>query len=88
MKTIKFEEIKSDLLKKINVVVIQLKLQDSQGFTLIEGFFNPLLPKEISKNIVLGGSSVPMIAVMENSYGRLHFFALKKLLPELFGEED
>jgi hypothetical protein len=53
-----------------------------QGFTLIDGFFNQSFQKELP-GIMIGGQALPMVAIVGNTTGRVYFFALKSLLPDI-----
>ena len=52
-------------------------------YSLVESFINQPVQNEISKSIMIGGPSLPMIAIIDNTKGRLEFFALKAILPEI-----
>ena len=39
--------------------------------------------KELTGAFVIGGPTIPMIAVVGNNSGRIYFFALKALLPDI-----
>ena len=51
--------------------------------TLVEGLvFNDI--QDNPRNIVIGGGKrIPLVAVVENSTGKVHYFALKVLLPNI-----
>ena len=55
---------------------------ETQGFTLIDGFITQSV-QEQSKGVFLGGKSIPLVAVVGNSTGRVYYFALKALLPNI-----
>ncbi len=52
------------------------------GFTLVEGFVSLPIQQNLSAYNI-GGPSVPMVAVVGNSSGKMYFFALKALLLNL-----
>src|SRR5690348_3904420 len=60
-------------------------LVDPQGYSLIEGFISVGLQDEIGNDagFVIGGKSVPMVAIVGNSNGRVFYFAVTVLLPEV-----
>lgn len=67
---------------------IQAKLQmtpiiGENGFTIIEGFIIQPLGEEISGNVI-GGRTIPLVAIVGNTSGRMYYFALKALLPNKF----
>lgn len=80
---VKFGDIK-DKLKKIISEKSKTDLfpGEDKGFALVDGFFNLPLQSELSGNIVVGGPSVPMVAIVGNASGRMYFFALKALIPD------
>lgn len=83
-KKIIFENIKEDILSAIRGNKnISSNISEPDGVTLIDGFINQPIQKELTGNFVLGGPSIPMICVVGNNTGRLYFFALKALLPKL-----
>ena len=87
MRPIKFADIKELLLKELSE---RAKTTCGEGFTLVEGFFNSPMQTELSNNLTIDGPSVPMIAVVDNNTGGMHFFALKALIPnieELYGKQ-
>ena len=84
MNPINFNSIKNELQTALQE---RLKLTplvgETRGFTLVEGFLNSPLQTEISGNLVIGGPNIPMVAIVGNSSGRMYFFALKAVLPNL-----
>ena len=61
----------------------QLNLGIHEPVSLVDGFINQPIQQELSSNIVIGGPSIPMIAVVGNTSGRIYYFALKALIPEI-----
>jgi hypothetical protein len=84
MEKIKFEDYKQKITEAIQA---NLKLNPIDGddeFSLIEGFFNQPIQSEIAAgNILIGGITVPMVAIVGNKTRRMYFFPLKALLPEI-----
>lgn len=86
MNPIKFED-----YKELITDTIQAKLQTGliageDGFTLVKGFImQPLSPlsKEVSGNLEIDESTIPLVAMVGNTSGRMYYFALKALLPDL-----
>lgn len=80
-KTLKFSDYKDQIIKALQ------KRQTSLGIhepvTLIDGFVNQPIQKELTGGFVFGGPTIPMIAVVGNNSGRIYFFALKILLPDI-----
>lgn len=82
-KLVVFAEIRERLLANLNT-----KLKDNpnlfgENVNLVEGFISQPTSMELSNSFIVGGPSLPMIAVVGVS-GRLYFFALKALMPEIF----
>lgn len=87
MEPINFEEhkeaIAEALKEKLKNPVINSV--EKNGFTLIDGFIMQPIDNEISKNIKIGGNKqIPLVGVIGNTTGKVHYFAAKVLLPELF----
>lgn len=80
-KIIKFEDVKEKIIKAIESKLPQAGL--NEPVTLIEGFINQPISMKLSKNFIIGGPSVPMVMVVGNNTGRIHFFALKPLIPDV-----
>jgi hypothetical protein len=68
--SIKFEDYKESIINA-------LKLIDTTKF------FNHLIQQEMNGTLILGGPSIPMIALLGIETGRIYYFALKKLLPDI-----
>lgn len=79
--TIKFEDIKPKLLKAFEKRGASLDI--NEGVTLVNGFISQPIMKEVKGAFVIGGPTIPMIAVVGNNSGRIYFFALKALLPDI-----
>lgn len=80
MEKIIFENYKS---KIITALKQKGDLKISEPVTLIDGFVNQPLQGEISGSITIGGPSIPMIMLIGNNSGRIYFFALKAILPDI-----
>jgi hypothetical protein len=50
---------------------------------LLDGFINMPLQKEMGGAFVIGGPTVPAVAVVGKSTGIVHTFALKVLIPNI-----
>lgn len=81
MKKIKFTDHKKSILEAINNKNGSHGIQEPTS--LVEGFFKQPIYNEVSGNIIIVGPTIPMIAVAGTSSGRIYFFALKALLPNL-----
>lgn len=84
MDQIKFENIKPQLQQVINQRLQQgiISIPGEADLSLMEGFFTQPIQAEAT-NITIGGPAVPMVALVGNTSGRMYFFALKALLPDL-----
>ena len=80
-KIIKFVEIKEKLIQAINGKIPQLGL--NEPVTLVDGFVNQPLSMELSGSFIIGGPTIPMVMIVGNNTGRIHFFAIKALLPDI-----
>jgi hypothetical protein len=85
MQPIKFEEYRKKVTEALDK---RLKMpggpfMGESGYTLIDGFFNQPFQKEMSSNFVIGGPALPMVAIVGNTTGRVYFFALKVLVPDI-----
>ncbi len=79
-----FKELKPQIQAAIQQKMGLLTIQHGEtGFTLLDGFFNFPIQDEISGSIVIGGPTVPMVAIIGNTSQRVFFFPLKALLPAL-----
>jgi hypothetical protein len=80
--SIKFENYKVQI-----ITALQSKDQTKLGFNentqLVDGFFNQPISMELNGNFIIGGPTIPMIAVVGMETGRIYFFALKILLPNI-----
>ncbi len=84
MTPIKFEEYKQQITQTIDDRLRIHPIPDeNNGFTLVEGFITQPLNKEISGSLIIGGPAIPLVAIVGNSSGRIYYFALKALIPNL-----
>jgi len=80
MATIKFSDYKEKIIKALNEKSPQHGIQEPTS--LVDGFINQPIQKELTGGPVIGGPAIPMVAVVGNNSGRIYFFALKTLLPD------
>lgn len=77
-----FNQLKNEIQTAIKSRMDSLNLpQGEAGFTLIDGFFNFPIQDQLNGSLIIGGPSVPMVAIMGNTSGRVFFFPLKVLIP-------
>ena len=82
-KIIKFSEIKDELVIALNDKLQSKKLHISEKVTIVDGFVNQPLSMELSGSFVIGGPTMPMIMLVGNESGRIYYFALKAILPNV-----
>lgn len=82
-KVIKFLDIKDRLLQALNFKIGQNMLHIKEQVTIVDGFVTQPLSMELSGSFVLGGPSVPAVMLVGNDSGRIYYFALKALLPDI-----
>jgi hypothetical protein len=79
---IEFKDIKPVLIIEIEKrLIVENLIPDD--FILIESFFNQPVQTELSGQYVIGGPTIPMVALIKKTSGQISFFALKALLPDL-----
>lgn len=84
MAEIKFEDYRERVTKKISEnTLVKNIIVDPDGFTLLDGFFNIPFQPVLNGSINLGGPTIPAVAIVGNSTGLIHYFALKALLPDI-----
>lgn len=82
MTPIKFSDYKQEIINALNSRRSS-QLGIHEPITLIDGFINQPLQNEFTGGLVIGGTSIPMIAVVGSNSGRIYYFALKALLPNI-----
>lgn len=76
----KFQQHKAAIIEAINRIAPAAGLKGD--VTLVDGFvFNDI--QKDTKNIIMGGQRIPLVALVDNSTGIVHYFALKVLLPNI-----
>jgi|SRR5580692_2385174 hypothetical protein len=78
-----FSDIKERLTRELQNKLIDTPIPNENGFFLIEGFMPLYLNKEISSNLILGGTNVPTVGIVGKNSGRIYLFALKAVLTDL-----
>ena len=82
MNKIKFEDYKDKIIEEIDKRSKNLGIHEK--ISLLDGFFSQQVQHELSNNVIIGGlPTIPMIAVVGESSGRVYFFAAKALLTDL-----
>jgi hypothetical protein len=83
MSVINFEAYKVQIQNAIQQRISTGVISDPAGFILIDGFINMPFQKEMGGAFVIGGPTVPAVAVVGKSTGVINTFALKVLLPNI-----
>ncbi len=83
MAVINFEQYRSQIQTAIESKIKLGSISDPQGFILIDGFINMPFQKEMGGAFVIGGPTVPAVAVVGKSTGLIYSFALKVILPNI-----
>ena len=85
MAAINFDQYNQQILDALQAKIFMQGLiqADPLGFTLLEGFINMPLQKEIGGAFIIGGQTIPAVAIVGKSTGVIHTFALKALLPNI-----
>jgi len=76
---IKFSYYKNEIIEALNS---KNRLIDEPNY-LIDGFINLPIIYKINGDITVWSPIMPMIAVIWNNSGRIYFFPLKELLPNI-----
>ncbi len=83
MISVKFEDEKANIQKEIEKKISTGVIKDPAGFILIEGFINMPTQNEVGAAFVIGGPTIPTVAVVGKTTGLVYTFALKILLPNI-----
>jgi len=85
MAQISFDQYKQRIQDAIQNKVIAKGIisGDPEGFILLDGFFNIPFQKELGGAFVIGGPTIPAVAIVGKSTGIIHTFAIKALLPDV-----
>lgn len=81
MSQLKFTDYRNKILTAINSKSWVHWIQEPT--TLIDGFINQPIYNELTWDFIVGWSTLPMVAVVWNNSGRIYFFALKLLIPDI-----
>lgn len=80
-----FDKLKSKIIEKLNEKKGVLWVDEP--LTLIDWFFNTMIQNELWWGIRIWGPTVPMIWLVWQKSGRVYFFALKALLPNIDSQD-
>lgn len=83
MKALKFDKYKDMIVNAIQEKLKENPIFPEEDFVILEGFFNQPIQNEIAGKIIIGGPTLPMVAIVGKKTARIYFFALRVLLPNL-----
>lgn len=84
MTQITFNAYKDRIAKAIDEKLKGSPLKKDEGeLSLVNGFFMQPIQNEIAGKLIIGGPTVPTVAVVGAKTGRLYYFPLKVLLPDI-----
>lgn len=76
---IRFEDIQGKIEAEVTKRLRDRGCSPDQ-YQILPGFINPTLPAELSNQLILGGRTLPLIAVLNKNSGEVLFYALKALV--------
>ncbi len=76
---VKFEEVKEEIIKKLNSKKLNLLEVIQEELTLVDGFINLPLSQLLSE-ITIGPSVVPMIMAIGKKTCKIYFFSFNELV--------
>jgi len=80
MEPIKFENYKARILDALRA---KGNLGILEPVTLVDSFVNQPIQGELSGSLSIGGPAIPMIMLLGSNTGRIYYFALKAVLPDI-----
>ena len=85
MEPLKFGNYKSEIIGALNAKRKEAKCTScgEAKWVVVDGFINQPFQKELSASFVIGGPSIPIVAVVCNNCGLINYYALKALLPDI-----
>jgi hypothetical protein len=79
----KFEDYQKKLLEAFNKKNILCPQCKKDNYALLPGFINQPIQKELMAGLVIGGQGIPLVAFICLECGRVDYYAVKILLPEI-----
>jgi hypothetical protein len=79
MTTISFEDYKQRITDAVQAKLRAVPIAGENGFSLVDGFIMQPLSNQVSGSIIIGGPTIPLVAIVGNTSGRMYYFALKAL---------
>ncbi|MBU3668362.1 MAG: hypothetical protein FGM57_00155 [Candidatus Taylorbacteria bacterium] len=81
MAQIIFSEYKEKIKKAIDTRSSILGI--NEPVSIIDGFVNQPIQNDLSGSFVIGGPTIPMVMLVGSHSGRVYYFALKALIPDI-----
>ena len=81
---LEFNSIKDDLMR----ILSEKQLGIQEPCELFQGLFDTVYCRETRKSFPIGGPTVPMVCLIGEKTGRIYWFALGKLMPELWKDQE
>lgn len=78
---IKFSAYEEKILEAIKSKLPYADIHEE--LSLVNGFINQPIHKELTSGFVVGGPSIPMVSAVGKKSGRMYFFALKALIQDI-----
>jgi len=80
MEKITFSEYKQKIITAISA---KGNLGIAEPTTLVDGFVNQPIQSEFTGAFIVGGPAIPMVMLLGTNSGRIYYFALKAILPDI-----
>jgi len=80
----RFEDVQADIIPILNKRLETLGLNDPQGFSIV-GVTTHFIQDDIGNDapVNIGGRNMPVVMVVGNATGIVHYFAFRSLMREL-----
>jgi hypothetical protein len=78
-----FEDLKEEILAKLNEFDKQGFFGKNKQLTVLDGFVYLTLQDKVGGGVQLGGRSLPVVVVYDNETGQVWQFSLKQLVPRV-----
>ena len=84
MEPIKFEDYKGRIIQALTDKGFSFYNENTNSgdYLILDNFINQPIQKEMSGNLVIGGPTLPMVAIVNRISGEVKFIALKLIIPD------
>lgn len=84
MNPVKFDDYKERIIQALKDKGFSFydETINSGDYFLLDNFINQPIQKEMSGNLVIGGPTLPMVAIIDRISGEVKFIALKFIVPD------